>query len=138
LTDDRYELQVIGRIESPITDRSAAARQGDEGAPDATLVVDPRFADGARDIQVGDEILVLTWLDRAHREVMIVRPRKDPRNPLTGVFSTRSPDRPNPIGLHRVPVLAVDGLRIRVANMEAIDGTPLVDIKPVLDRERDR
>ena len=128
-----FELRPIGRVESPLLDRAAAPKQGDEGAPDAWLVFDDRFSEGLRDLQAGTEILVLTWLDRAERSVLVVRPRKDPGRPLTGVFSTRSPDRPNPIGLHRVRVLEIDGTRIRVSNMEALDGTPVLDVKPLLE-----
>jgi tRNA-Thr(GGU) m(6)t(6)A37 methyltransferase TsaA len=135
---ERYELQPIGRVESPLVDRAAAPRQGNEGSPDAWLVFDAAYADGLRDLRVGEDALVFTWLDRARRDVLIVRPRSDPANPLTGVFSTRSPDRPNPIGLHRVRSLAIDGLRMQVRDLEALDGTPIVDIKPVLDRALDR
>jgi tRNA-Thr(GGU) m(6)t(6)A37 methyltransferase TsaA len=106
--------------------------QGFEGAPDAWLVFDPSVADAVTGIEVGTEVFVLTWLHRAQRDVLVVHPRSDPRNPLTGVFGTRSPDRPNPIGLHRVTVAAIDGLRVLVRDLEAIDGTPIVDIKPVL------
>jgi tRNA-Thr(GGU) m(6)t(6)A37 methyltransferase TsaA len=126
------ELIAIGTVESPLTDRETAPKQGDEGAPPAWLVFDPAVADGLDGIAAGDELLVLTWLDRARRDVLRVRPRSDPANPVRGVFSTRSPDRPNPIGLHRVTVLAVDGLRVRVSDLEAIDGTPVVDVKPLL------
>ena len=132
LQEGRYELIPIGRVHSPLVERSTAPRQGDEGAPDAWLVFDPRVAEGLRDLRAGTDILVFTWLDRADRSVLVVRPRKDPARPLTGVFSTRSPDRPNPIGLHPVRILEVDGMRIRVDNMEAIDGTPIVDVKPLL------
>ena len=127
-----YIIRPIGRVESPIVDLSAAPRQGDEGAPLAWLVFDPAVADGLRDIAQDAELLVLTWLDRANRDVLMVHPRGDVTRPQQGVFSTRSPHRPNPIGLHRVTVVAVDGLRVQVRDMEAIDGTPIVDIKPVL------
>ena len=126
------ELTPIGTVESPLTDPSAAPKQGDEGAPEAVLVFDERVADGLRDIAPGAEVLLLTWLDRAARDVLAVRPRDDATRPLTGVFSTRSPDRPNPIGLHRVRVLEVDGLRLRVSDLEAVDGTPILDVKPPL------
>lgn len=129
-----YELRPIGSVESPLTDRDTAPKQGHEGSPDGWLVFDPAMAEGIRDFQVDAEILVLTWLDRARRDVLAVHPRSDPNNPLTGVFSTRSPDRPNPVGLHRVRIVSIDGLRVRVRNLEAIDGTPIVDVKPVLDR----
>jgi tRNA-Thr(GGU) m(6)t(6)A37 methyltransferase TsaA len=129
-------LRAIGQVESPLTDRSAAPRQGDEGAPDAWLVFEPDVADGIRDLVPGADVLLLTWLDRADRDVLVTIPRDDPNRPPTGVFSTRSPDRPNPIGLHRVRVLEVDGLRVRVSDLEALDGTPVVDVKPVLGAER--
>ena len=123
----------IGTVESPLQDRSQAPRQGTADAPDAWLVFEPAFAEGLRDLVVGEEIIVLTWLDRADRTVLVTRPRDDPARPLTGVFSTRSPDRPNPIGLHRLTIAAIDGLRILVGHLEALDGTPIVDVKPVLD-----
>jgi tRNA-Thr(GGU) m(6)t(6)A37 methyltransferase TsaA len=126
------ELVAIATVESPLTDRAAAPKQGDEGAPPAWLVFEPAVAAGLEGIAAGDELLVLTWLDRARRDVLRVRPRSDPANPLRGVFSTRSPDRPNPIGLHRVTVLAVAGLRLQVSDLEALDGTPVVDVKPLL------
>jgi tRNA-Thr(GGU) m(6)t(6)A37 methyltransferase TsaA len=127
-----YEVHPIGWVESPLLDRAAAPCQGDEGAPNAVLVFHPGVAQAIRDLVVGSEILVLTWLDRARRDVLSVHPRGDPTNPERGVFSTRSPDRPNPVGLHRVQILAIDGQRIEVRNLEALDGTPIVDVKPVL------
>jgi tRNA-Thr(GGU) m(6)t(6)A37 methyltransferase TsaA len=127
-----YELRPIGRVESTLVDLDAAPCQGDEGAPDAVIVFDDEFSTGLRDLRIGEQLLVLTWLDRARRDTLEVRPRSDERNPLTGVFSTRSPDRPNPIGLHRVTVLAIDGTRVTVSDLEAIDGTPVIDVKPVL------
>jgi tRNA-Thr(GGU) m(6)t(6)A37 methyltransferase TsaA len=127
-----YEIRPIGKVESSLVDRGTAPRQGDEGSPDAWLVFDSGVSEGISDLQPGTEILLLTWLDRARRDVLAVHPRGDSRNPLTGVFSTRSPDRPNPIGLHRVRIEAIDGLRLRVRNLEALDGTPIVDVKPVL------
>ena len=126
------ELAPVGVVESELTDRASAPRQGDEGAPDAWLVFRPEVAEALDGIAAGDELLVLTWLDRADRDVLRVRPRDDPSRPVQGVFATRSPDRPNPIGLHRVTVVAVDGLRLRVRALEALDGTPVVDVKPVL------
>jgi tRNA-Thr(GGU) m(6)t(6)A37 methyltransferase TsaA len=128
-----YALQPIGWVESPLDDRELAPRQGDEGAPDAWLVLDPDMHQGIRDLEVGAEIIVLTWLDRARRDVLVVHPRGDQNNPMRGVFSTRSPDRPNPVGLHNVLILAIDHTRIRVRNLEALDRTPIVDIKPVLE-----
>jgi tRNA-Thr(GGU) m(6)t(6)A37 methyltransferase TsaA len=130
------QLVAIGTVESPLRDREAAPRQGDEGAPDAWLVFEPRVAEGLDGIAAGDELLVLTWLDRAARDVLRVRPRGE--RPEQGVFSTRSPDRPNPIGLHRVTVLAVDGLRMHVRGLEALDGTPIVDVKPLLRTVEER
>jgi tRNA-Thr(GGU) m(6)t(6)A37 methyltransferase TsaA len=126
------ELVQIGTVTSPLKERADAPKQADEGAPEAWLEFDARVADGLDGIAAGDELLVLTWLDRAARDVLRVRRRRDPANPLTGVFNTRSPDRPNPIGLHRVKVLAVDGLRLRVSALEALDGTPILDVKPAL------
>jgi tRNA-Thr(GGU) m(6)t(6)A37 methyltransferase TsaA len=131
-TEPRFEVVPVGWVESPLTERAQAPRQGDEGAPPAWLAFEPEMADAIRDIQPGIEVLVLTWLDRARRDVLVTRPRDDPDRPPLGVFSTRSPDRPNPIGLHRVQVVAVEGSRILVHGLEAIDGTPLVDVKPVL------
>ena len=128
-----FQVEPIGWVESALTERAQAPRQGDEGAPAAWLVFDPRVAGGLRDLAPGTEIIVLTWLDRADRGVLVTRPRDDPARPPTGVFSTRSPDRPNPIGLHRVRILAVEGLRIRVGPLEALDKTPVIDVKPVLD-----
>jgi tRNA-Thr(GGU) m(6)t(6)A37 methyltransferase TsaA len=126
------DLVAIGSVESPLTDLSAAPKQGDEGAPEATLVFEERFADALDGIAAGAELLVLTWLDRADRAVLRVHPRGDPANPRQGVFNTRSPDRPNPLGLHRVTVVSIDGLRLRVRDLEALDGTPIVDVKPPL------
>ena len=127
-----YEIRPIGQVESPVIDRETAPKQGFEGAPEAWLVFAPDVAEGVRDLAVDAEVFVLTWLDRARRDVLAVHPRDDPRNPMTGVFATRSPDRPNPVGLHRVRIAAIDGLRVRVRDLEALDGTPIVDVKPVL------
>jgi tRNA-Thr(GGU) m(6)t(6)A37 methyltransferase TsaA len=136
--DERYEVEPIGRVESPLVDRASAPKQGDEGAPDAWLIIDERFHEGLFGLEAGAEVIVLTWLDRAERDVLLVHPRGDPANPLQGVFNTRSPDRPNPIGLHRVRILAIQGNRIHVSNLEALDRTPIVDLKPVLDRIGER
>ncbi|WP_405600541.1 tRNA (N6-threonylcarbamoyladenosine(37)-N6)-methyltransferase TrmO [Streptomyces sp. NBC_01410] len=146
MNDSRYVLRPIGRVESPLTDRESAPKQGDEGAPEAWLVFEPGVSEGLRDLRAGEEVIVLTWLDRASREVLAVHPRGDVTRPLTGVFSTRSPDRPNPIGLHRVTIVAIegtsdgtkDGTRVRVRNLEALDGTPVLDVKPVLDPGAER
>jgi tRNA-Thr(GGU) m(6)t(6)A37 methyltransferase TsaA len=127
-----YTLHPIGSVESPLVDRSFAPKQGDEGAPDAWLVFNPAVREGIRDFAVGAEMILLTWLDRADRAELSVRPRGDVNKPLTGVFSTRSPDRPNPIGLHRVRIVEINNLRIRVQNLEALDGTPILDVKPPL------
>ena len=138
MSHDEYVLQPIGWVESALVDRETAPLQGDEGAPDAWLVFAPGMSQALRDLQVGNEVIVLTWLDRARRDVLAVHPRGDRTRPLTGVFSTRSPDRPNPIGLHRVTIMAIEGLRLRVQNLEALDGTPILDVKPVLDRGAER
>jgi tRNA-Thr(GGU) m(6)t(6)A37 methyltransferase TsaA len=131
------ELRAIGFVASSLTDRSTAPRQGDEGAPDAWLVFEDWALEGIEGIAAGDAVLVLTWLDRARRDVLKVRPRGDPARPIQGVFGTRSPDRPNPIGLHRVEVVRVEGGRMLVRHLEALDGTPIVDVKPVLARNAD-
>jgi tRNA-Thr(GGU) m(6)t(6)A37 methyltransferase TsaA len=128
----RIVLDPIGVVESPLTDPAVAPKQGREGAPDAWLVFDERVLDGLREILPGDELIVLTSLDRADRDVLRVHPRDDVSSPRRGVFSTRSADRPNPIGLHEVEVAAVDGPRMRVRHLEALDGTPVIDVKPVL------
>jgi tRNA-Thr(GGU) m(6)t(6)A37 methyltransferase TsaA len=127
-----FELRPIGVIHSTLTARRGAPRQGDEGAPDAWLEVYPWAADGLFRIAVGDEIIVITWLHEGRRNTLQVHPRGDAANPLTGVFATRSPDRPNPLGLHPVVVREIDGARLRIGPVEAIDGTPVIDIKPVL------
>jgi len=122
-------LRPIGVIRSTLKSRSKAPKQGSEGAPDAWLNVHAWAADALHRLAAGDEIIVITWFHRARRDVYQVHPRSDPRNPLTGVFATRSPDRPNPLGLHPVVVRAIDGTRLRIGPIEAIDGTPVVDIK---------
>ena len=132
MTMRTYEVVPVGWVESPLKERAEAPRQGDEGAPDAWLVFEPEFGAALRDLGTGAEIIVLTWLDRAARDVLVTRPRDDPARPPVGVFATRSPDRPNPVGLHRVRVVAVRGLRIQVRPLEALDKTPVIDVKPVL------
>jgi tRNA-Thr(GGU) m(6)t(6)A37 methyltransferase TsaA len=127
-----YEVRPIGWVESPLVDRKTAPRQGDEGAPDAWIVFDDDLLEAIADLEVGTDVIVLTWLDRADRSVLTTRPRGDENRPLTGVFSTRSPDRPNPIGLHRVQIAEIRGLRVKVRHLEALDATPVVDVKPVL------
>jgi tRNA-Thr(GGU) m(6)t(6)A37 methyltransferase TsaA len=131
----RFEVTPIGWVESPLTDLASAPKQGDEGAPDAWLVLEPAVIQGLEGLRAGDEVIVLTWLDRARRDVLRVHPRDDVSRAQQGVFNTRSPDRPNPIGLHRVGILSIDGARVRVRNLEAVDGTPIVDVKPVLSGE---
>jgi tRNA-Thr(GGU) m(6)t(6)A37 methyltransferase TsaA len=128
-------LGPIGRVRSPLTRRADAPKQGFEGAPDSLIEIAPPFRPALDGLHPGDEVLVLTWLHLADREVLVVHPRDDPERPLTGVFATRSPDRPNPIGLHRVTILAIesDGV-LRVRGLEAIDGTPVLDLKPVIAR----
>jgi tRNA-Thr(GGU) m(6)t(6)A37 methyltransferase TsaA len=133
---DDLELRVLGHVESPLSDRGDAPRQGDEGAPDSFLVFEESVAGALTDVRPGADMLLFTWLHQADRETLRVHPRGEQARAEEGVFSTRSPDRPNPIGLHRVQVVDVDGLRVRVRDLEAIDGTPIVDLKPVLGRER--
>jgi tRNA-Thr(GGU) m(6)t(6)A37 methyltransferase TsaA len=133
-----FDVTPVGRVESPLTKRDAAPKQGDEGAPEAWIVFEPHLLAALEGIRAGDELMVLTWLDRADRGVLLVHPRDDPSRPLQGVFNTRSPDRPNPIGLHRVAVVAVEGQRFRVRDLEALDGTPVLDVKPVLDAGKER
>ena len=127
-----FELRPIGRVVSSLTDLQSAPRQADEGAPEAWLAFEPEMLEGLRNLRPGDEAILLTWLDRARRDVLSVHPRGDTSRPQEGVFSTRSPHRPNPIGLHRVEITAIDGPRLRVRRLEALDGTPIIDIKPVL------
>jgi tRNA-Thr(GGU) m(6)t(6)A37 methyltransferase TsaA len=131
----RLEVEQIGVVHSPLTDLEAAPKQGDEGAPDGWLAFDERVAAGLDGIAPGDELILLTWLHRADRDVLSVHPRGDTSRPPQGVFGTRSPHRPNPIGLHRVEVVAVEASRVLVSNLEAVDGTPIVDVKPVLEGE---
>jgi tRNA-Thr(GGU) m(6)t(6)A37 methyltransferase TsaA len=130
---EHYMIHPIGWVESPLVDRAAAPKQGDEGSPDAWLVIDPLYRSGLRDLEMGADVFVLTWLDRADRDTLVVHPRDDPAAPERGVFATRSADRPNPIGLHRVHILAFDDTRIRVRDLEALDRTPVIDIKPIVE-----
>jgi tRNA-Thr(GGU) m(6)t(6)A37 methyltransferase TsaA len=135
VTEEQVELMPIGRVESPLDDPAKAPKQGDEGAPDAWLVLAADLAEGLRGVEAGDDLIVLTWLDRARRDVLEVHPRGDASRPPQGVFATRSPERPNPIGLHRVQVAEIDGNRLRVRHLEALDGTPILDLKPVLSAD---
>ena len=128
------EVRLIGRVSSPLRRREDAPKQGFEGAPDAQIRIEPEFRSGLDGIRAGQEILILTWLHQADRDTLVVHPRDNPDNPLTGVFATRSADRPNPIGLHRVTILAVEGESLLVRGLEAVDGTPVIDLKPVLAR----
>jgi tRNA-Thr(GGU) m(6)t(6)A37 methyltransferase TsaA len=134
MNDARLEVTPIGVVESELTDPATAPKQGNEGAPDAWLVFETAVLEGLEGIRPGDQVIILTWLHRAQRDVLRVHPRDDPANPMQGVFNTRSSDRPNPIGLHEVEVVTIDGRRMRVRNLEAVDGTPIVDVKPVLRR----
>ncbi|HLU60074.1 MAG TPA: tRNA (N6-threonylcarbamoyladenosine(37)-N6)-methyltransferase TrmO [Pseudonocardia sp.] len=130
------QLRPIGRVRSPLTDPAAAPKQADEGAPPARIEVRPEYAEAVDGLAAGEGVVVLTWLHRADRSVLAVHPRGDPARPLTGVFATRSQDRPNPVGLHVVTITAIEGTTIEVDALEAVDGTPVIDIKPVLGPER--
>jgi tRNA-Thr(GGU) m(6)t(6)A37 methyltransferase TsaA len=130
-----FEVKPIGWVESALTDLASAPRQADEGAPEASLVFEPEMLEGLRSLRPGDEVIVLTWLDRARRDVLSVHPRGDTTRAQEGVFSTRSPHRPNPIGLHQVEITAIAGRRVRVRHLEVLDGTPIVDVKPILSGE---
>jgi tRNA-Thr(GGU) m(6)t(6)A37 methyltransferase TsaA len=132
MSETSYEIKPIGFLRSELTSREAAPRQGNEGAPDAWIEVNSMVAQGLEGIAVGSEIILITWFHKAYRDILKLHPRGDTRRPITGVFSTRSPDRPNPLGLHRVTVLEITTDRLKVRPLEAIDGTPVVDIKPVL------
>jgi tRNA-Thr(GGU) m(6)t(6)A37 methyltransferase TsaA len=132
-----FRLEPIGHISSAIRHRMDAPKQGYEGAPNAWLEIDPRFAEALEGIGERDEIILITWFHLSERDVLVVRPRGDKNNPLTGVFATRSPDRPNPLGLHRVWVRERSGNRLKIGPIEALDGTPVVDIKPVLKESPD-
>ena len=133
MSGDDLTLVPIGHVESPLTEAAEAPKQGFEGGPAAWLVLEPDIAEALDGLEPGARMIVLTWLDRADRGVLRVHPRDDRSNPMRGVFTTRSADRPNPIGLHKVEVLQVDGNRVRVSALEALDGTPVLDLKPVLD-----
>jgi tRNA-Thr(GGU) m(6)t(6)A37 methyltransferase TsaA len=135
MTQPSFAITPIGTVESPLTDPASAPNQGDEGAPDAWLVFEPAVLEALDGIRAGDEVIILTWLDRARRDVLRVHPRGDVSRTQQGVFSTRSPHRPNPIGLHPVEIASIDGGRVRVRKLEAVDGTPIVDVKPVLSSE---
>lgn len=132
MTSPTYSIEPIGVIRSSLRDPAAAPKQGPEGAPSAWIELDARFAPAIHGLAVGDPIILLTWLHEGRRDLLQVHPRDDLSAPLKGVFSTRSADRPNPVGLHPVTLLAIDGLRFQVGPLEAIDGTPVVDIKPVI------
>jgi tRNA-Thr(GGU) m(6)t(6)A37 methyltransferase TsaA len=127
-----YDVRPVAVVESPLTDPATAPKQGPEGGPAATLAFDAAVLPALDGLAPGDRVILLTWLDRADRATLRVHPRDDPANPLRGVFGTRSADRPNPIGLHEVEILAIDGARMRVRPLEAVDGTPVLDVKPVL------
>lgn len=138
MTETSYTIEPIGVVRSELTSLVAAPHQGDEGAPEAWLELADRVAQGLLGIKAGDELIVLTWFHRARRDLLQVHPRGRREAPLKGIFATRSPHRPNPVGFHRVSVLEVAGQRLKVTPLEAIDGTPIVDIKPVLSRIDDR
>lgn len=137
MVENSYAIEPIGVIRSELTSREAAPLQGYEGAPEAWLEVNETVAVGLEGIAAGDKIILITWLHRAARDILKLHPRGDKMMPLTGVFATRSPDRPNPLGLHRVTVLEIAGNRLKVGPIEVIDGTPVVDIKPVLSQSAD-
>jgi tRNA-Thr(GGU) m(6)t(6)A37 methyltransferase TsaA len=134
---NNFYLQPVGFIQSTIISREQAPRQGYEGAPDAWIVIENNVIEALHGLAVGDDIILITWFHKSKRDVLQVHPRGDINNPITGVFATRSPDRPNPLGLHRVTILEIKGNKLKVGPLEAIDGTPVVDIKPVLDASRD-
>ena len=133
-----FEVRPIGWVSSDLKDLDSAPRQADEGAPEAWLVFEPEMSEGLQSLKSGDHVVVLTWLDRARRDILRVHPRGDASRPLEGVFSTRSPHRPNPIGLHPVEITAIEGMRLRVRHLEALDGTPVIDVKPILNTEAGR
>jgi tRNA-Thr(GGU) m(6)t(6)A37 methyltransferase TsaA len=133
MQNTRFELRPVGVVESSLTDPATAPKQGREGGPHAWLVFEPGVLAALDGLRPGDRVLVLTWLDRSRRDVLRVHPRDDPANPEQGVFNTRSADRPNPIGLHPVEIVEIHGPRVLVTDLEAVNGTPVVDVKPVLD-----
>jgi tRNA-Thr(GGU) m(6)t(6)A37 methyltransferase TsaA len=137
MTGRLFEITTIGFVRSALQDRSTAPCQGSEGAPEAKLEILSEFLEGLTGIEPGQDIWILTWLHESQRSVLQVHPRGDPQNPLAGVFATRSPDRPNPIGLHRCRILNIGGNCLEVAALEAIDGTPIIDLKPVIESSRD-
>lgn len=137
MTNQRFELRQIGVVRSGLTDPDEAPMQGNEGAPDAWVEVEPPYDGALQGLAAGDDVILITWFHLSQRDVLQVHPRSDPSRPLTGVFATRSPERPNPLGLHRVTVRQIDGMRLRVGPLEAVDGTPVVDIKPVLGNSAD-
>jgi tRNA-Thr(GGU) m(6)t(6)A37 methyltransferase TsaA len=130
-----FEVRAIGRVESPLTDLESAPRQADEDAPEARLVFEPEVVEGLSGLSPGDRVILITWLDRARRDVLNVHPRGDTSRPRMGVFGTRSPHRPNPIGLHQVEVIDIDGRVVRVRSLEAMDGTPILDVKATLSED---
>jgi tRNA-Thr(GGU) m(6)t(6)A37 methyltransferase TsaA len=132
MNQNAFSLHPIGTIRSPLTDRHTAPRQRDENAPEAWLEIAPEYHDALLGVRVQDQLIVLTWLHQSRRETLQVHPKRIPNAPLTGVFATRSPDRPNPIGLHEVTVLEITDRGLRVDALECVDGTPILDIKPLL------
>lgn len=137
MAENEFSLRAIGFVRSELRDRHDAPRQGSDGAPNAWIEIDPQLLPALQGTAKDDQIILITLLHQSHRDELTVHPRGDKNNPLRGVFATRSPDRPNPLGLHRVKVLEIDGSRLYVGPIEAIDGTPIVDIKPVLAESRD-
>lgn len=138
MTNDTFSIQKIGIVRSEIKEREKSPKQAYEGgAPDVWIEIEPSVSDGLLLLKEDMEVILLTWLHLAIRDTLRVHRRKNKNNPLTGVFATRSPDRPNPIGLHRVKILEIDGNRLKVGPLEVVDGTPIIDIKSVLHRSTD-